>query len=317
MINDCCINICGIESPAIQLQGEQLNGLALYEKAQFRYFGCAFAGCEFVAVEQADDTSVLTPAKWRQLFDRLEPVFGKTLVALISTRDYIFRKRMLEQGVCFVVPGQYAFLPNFVAQGYSPKGKPRKCKTLQPVAQSILLKYLQRDGVDERSFLQTLAGQTGYSYVSVARAATELEQKGLCSIVMNGSAKTVVFDSDRKALWQKASPVLKSPVLKVVYMDEVLPQGSYPVCDINALAHYSWLCRDEVASVAVWERDFRDVPWKGRVNEIDGLQRVEIWSYPPGSGEYVDRLSLSLTLEEDEDPRVQQELERMMEEMVW
>ena len=59
-----------------------------------------------------------------------------------------------------------------------------------------------------------------------------------------------------------------------------------------------------------------------RPNEYDGDILIEAWKYPPVAkkGEktdWVDKLSLALSLREDADPRVEGEVERLIDEMVW
>ena len=54
------------------------------------------------------------------------------------------------------------------------------------------------------------------------------------------------------------------------------------------------------------------------LHSFENTQRIEIWKYPPlGTSGYVDKLSLFLTLKEDNDPRVEKEIEIMMNEIQW
>jgi hypothetical protein len=55
-------------------------------------------------------------------------------------------------------------------------------------------------------------------------------------------------------------------------------------------------------------------------NSFDGSVMVEVWKYPvikgtDESSEYVDKLSLALSLKDDSDPRVEGEVERMINEI--
>lgn len=115
-------------------------------------------------------------------------------------------------------------------------------------------------------------------------------------------------------------PYLMSPVKKTVYSDELGKEPFY-VGGISALSHYSFLNPDDQTTLAVWERDF--VPGNRSYREWgsqDFKYKIEIWKYPPemgiGQGEYVDRLSLYLSLQEDNDPRVEKELENIIDE-IW
>ena len=57
-------------------------------------------------------------------------------------------------------------------------------------------------------------------------------------------------------------------------------------------------------------------------NKYDGNIIVEVWKYPPvglkdDKHEWVDRLSLAISLKDDEDPRVEGEVERLINETEW
>ena len=59
-----------------------------------------------------------------------------------------------------------------------------------------------------------------------------------------------------------------------------------------------------------------------RPNEYDGEVLIEAWKYPSvvikkESPNWVDKLSLALSLRGDSDPRVEGEVERLLDEMVW
>lgn len=57
-------------------------------------------------------------------------------------------------------------------------------------------------------------------------------------------------------------------------------------------------------------------------NEYDGDIIIEAWKYPPvaimgAKAEWVDRLSLAISLREEADPRVEGEVKRLINEMKW
>ena len=58
------------------------------------------------------------------------------------------------------------------------------------------------------------------------------------------------------------------------------------------------------------------------MNEFDGNVMIEVWKYPVVSllgnvNEWVDKLSLAISLREDDDPRVEGEIERLIDELEW
>ena len=59
-----------------------------------------------------------------------------------------------------------------------------------------------------------------------------------------------------------------------------------------------------------------------RPNQYDGNILIEAWKYPPvfkigTEAEWVDRLSLAVSLREDADPRVEGEVERLINDIEW
>jgi len=52
------------------------------------------------------------------------------------------------------------------------------------------------------------------------------------------------------------------------------------------------------------------------LNRIEGNIKIEVWKYLPISKDgFVDKLSLYLTLKEDKDPRIEKELELMIDKL--
>ena len=69
-------------------------------------------------------------------------------------------------------------------------------------------------------------------------------------------------------------------------------------------------------------RDFRASGALVRPNEYDGSIIIEAWKYSPVTSmdaeiEWVDRLSLAISLREDSDPRVEGEVERLINDIEW
>ena len=97
------------------------------------------------------------------------------------------------------------------------------------------------------------------------------------------------------------------------------PEGNYSTSGINALSHYSHLNPEEYETVAIWEKSFNLVD--GQYNEIEGLYKIEIWKYPTSmpnqENGFVNKLSLFLSMKNEPDPRIEKELEIMIEEMKW
>ena len=110
---------------------------------------------------------------------------------------------------------------------------------------------------------------------------------------------------------------LIDPIKSIEYTSDIFPEGD--VGGISALSHYSMLASEDVPTrvlTAEWVREHKSsIP---ELHSFEDTQRIEIWKYPPlGTSGYVDKLSLYLTLKDDKDPRVEKEIEIMMNEIKW
>ena len=102
-------------------------------------------------------------------------------------------------------------------------------------------------------------------------------------------------------------------------------EAEYPVCGINALAHYSMLNPDREQMMMMTSKEYRAVKSAEVMenpNIYDGNYIIEVWKYPVVSkmgdkSQWVDRLSLVRSLREDDDPRVEKEVERIISEQKW
>lgn len=313
------INILGTMIQMQEMGKSQLKGVFLDATLRFRFYSLAYAGMECCLLVPKSSNTTLTPARLARYAQTLEPLVDRPVVFLVKNPDFVTRTRYIDQGVYFVVEGKYAYLPNMLANHLLSKQPNKKSEILSPTSQSLALLILQDPTIGQEFFLSDIVAKTSYSYVSLTRAVNELQRFGLCAVeVEETQRKRIVIADDKATFWQKLRPYLKSPIKKVVYADEPIGED-LPVCGINALAHYSMLSPDRIPSRAIWERDFRNVPWKSLVNEIDGAYRIEVWSYPSPvlTDGYVDRLSLYLSLQDDPDARVEGELKRVIEEMKW
>ena len=74
---------------------------------------------------------------------------------------------------------------------------------------------------------------------------------------------------------------------------------------------------EQMQTYALTEAEAKQLQTSGAVdfNPIDGAYRLEKWLYPPIAKDgYVDRLSLALTLKEDDDPRVEKEVKNIIKD---
>jgi len=129
--------------------------------------------------------------------------------------------------------------------------------------------------------------------------------------------KTLKMVGNGKELWEKAMPLMLSPVERILYTDEQLEEK--PIAGESALESYTMLSTPEVPCKAVSKVWVAEHP-KAMLNKNYGECRVEVWRYDPmllAKGNVVDPLSLYLSLQSNEDERVRIELRNLINNVKW
>lgn len=310
------ISIAGKNYSLDNIEGQVLRQVWVEARAAFRFYSCTFKDAEFIVLEQKP-LQRYTPRKLKLTAQRLYGIFGKAVVFVFENLPYVERNRLIDQDVFFVVSGKYAFLPNLLIAAR--EMKPIKGEKLTAVAQWLLLAYLQGMDVNHKT-AKEMEQVTPFHYVTLTRAFRLLEGMKLCKIEAGDDRfKRIGFDTDKKALFERSMNHFTRPVKQRWYCDGIKDPKQYKLASISALSHYSALNPDGTTTIALtaeqWkihnENEFLNV------NPIEGDCCIEIWQYPPlpTDEQYVDKLSLALSLQDDHDPRVEKEVELMIEHL--
>ena len=297
----------------------QMKGATVGDLIAYRFYDGVYLGVPLLFAEPKGE--VASPHNLSITAGNLTSLFNLPTVFLLASCPAYERQRLIDKNVFFVVSEKYAHLPMLVANERIRRTK--IAKTLTPVAQYILLYHLQVESLEGMAALD-MEGKLPYAYTSITLGITCLADLGLCEKVADGSKRKVMrFQKAGKELWERALPLLVNPVEQKIYCDEFLSKASFPVCGINALAHYTRLNPDPERIIMMGMERFRELKASGalvRPNEFDGNVVIEAWKYPPvakmgETPQWVDKLSLALSLHDDDDPRVEKEVELMIENL--
>ena len=312
------ISILGIQTELVSIQRNKLKGLNADLLLRFDYYHAVFNQNELCVI-QSKNHDLLTPLKYRKITEQIEKVIGIPVAVLMESLAYYERERFISQGVYFVVSDKYAFLPSLIAN-IRVKEKGKQSMKLIPSAQYFLLYYLLDNKVNNVFTIRELEQILPYNYLAISRTIINLENLQLCKVTKDSAGtKNIFFEYTKGELWEKSQKYLSSPVKKVLYSDSI-QEGSFSISGINALSHYSRLNPEPYKTMAIWDRMFADLSIQ--YNEIEGINKIEIWKYPTfmphqSDKKIVDKFSLYLSMKDDPDARVEKELEKLIENMSW
>ena len=251
-------------------------------------------------------------------FDRISKNCGMAAVLVTDRLTYRQKEYLIREHIPFVVNEKQIYLP-FMAVYLQERGDAEKTadSDILPSAQVLLLYYIY-NGCGRLNTADA-AKALGFTATSVSRASKQLEQLGIIQTEQHGTHKEIYSDKTPKEMFMSAKGLLKDPVKRKIFVSNADINDDLLVGGYSALSEYTFINPPRVKefaadSISKWEK----ISTRSLLNENDQCQIV-LWRYDPGkltNGKAVDRLSLALSLQNDKDERIEEAIEKMLEE-VW
>ena len=298
---------------------KEKNGLPRYlttgrkiYKAQYEQFGFYI-----IKLPSAIDSRVLY--KEKLLY---EEKFGVPVAFCFETLTKNNRNAYVKHHIPFLMVPTQIYLP-FLGILFSKKfigAEGSAFLQLTANAQLILLYLVYNKKADYTK--KELAVILGLDPVYVTRGTKELVSRRFIAEKRKGRSVEVGLTIDSKELFNVASSVLSSPIRDVIYVRKTEDVIGLPKASDFALSEISMINPPEIAAYACFKKsrivdkfEIVDEPGWEKSSEIC---KVELWNYDPVKlceNGIVDKLSLYASLKDTKDPRVQGELENVLEEL--
>ena len=265
-----------------------------------------------------------SPATVRKHLDMLQSKQPAELIYVRARVTAYNRKRLIEQKVPFIVPGNQMYLPMLAIDLREHFRRIREeAPTFSPSTQVVVLHAMLRDA-GQVLIPSEMAPLLGYSAMTMTRAFDELETAKLAEVTVRGRERCLRFIGDRREIWEKAQPFLRNPVSKRLFNRRINGAEGATHAGLTALAHYSMLAPPAYTTYALSREEWKTLRQQHKIIEVPELDpdasEIEVWWYSPARfAEHgmVDRLSLYLSLKADHDERTETALEEMMEKIEW
>lgn len=302
---------------------ELATKLPLYLRERYDILSSKIFGRRtLLAFARAGDAS---PGEYQADASQLQAALGDSVVFVIESLSSHDRHRLVHHRVPFIVPASQTFIPMIFMDLRERQPLPRseKVKKLTPAAQRLILYHLQKSHLEEIS-MKLMASKIGYSLNMMSKVKSELESAELAEAYRVGKTVVIRFTQQGRELWEAARPFLSSPVKKKYWVQWEKPAYPALLSGISALSHKSMLSDDPIPTYALWYKTFQQNLELGLFHGCrtpdEADLGLEAWRYNPlitGEDHVVDPLSLFLSLQDDPDERVQQQLEKLIHEMPW
>jgi len=237
------------------------------------------------------------------------------------------RRRLIEQKVPFIVPGNQLYLPDLGLdlREYFRQRAPATEAALSPSAQAMLITALLRQSWLSDWQPSKVADALGYTPMTLSRAVKELTAAGLATAYTVGRSRWLRMEHPPAQAWERAKPAMRTPVKRTVWVAAhgIVAHRPSRTAGLSALARYSMLTEPKwpvyAMTAAAWKAAM-DAGVRVLPEPEAGAQEWQVWSYSPAlvpDATTVDPLSLMLSLQDNADDRIQLALDELKGQLPW
>lgn len=266
-------------------------------------------------------------ANVRAQLDKLRALAGHPVVYVTGALASYERKRLIEQKVPFIVPGNQLYLPDLgIDLREYFRQRPQVPDTaLSPATQAMLITALLRKPWQADWQPAEIVTELGYTPMTLSRAVKELTTAGIATLHNEGRARRLNMERSAAETWEHAKPLLRNPVKRRVWAHPIpkLKPPHVRLAGLSALAGFSMLTEPEwpiyALSPAQWKAATQ-AALETLPEQLPGSCEWQLWHYNPAlvpDSATVDPLSLTLSLQDETDERVQLALGELKEHFPW
>lgn len=318
-------DVLGIEATGVK-PWARVDELPYFLRDAFQFSELKMLGQTIVlAIGQADAKQSLSEV--RNWLDKIKALAGQPVVYVTDALASYDRRRLIEQKVPFIVPGNQLYLPDLgldLREYFRHRALPAGA-ALSPSAQALLITALLRQPWQADWQPSSVASALGYTPMTLSRAVKELTAAGLAAARTVGRSRWLRMEFPPAQIWERAKPSLRTPIMRSVWVaaDDAAAYPSRRLAGLSALAHFSMLSEPKWAVYALTAADWKaatDAGVRALPEPETGAQEWQIWRYSPAlmpDATTVDPLSLTLSLRENADDRIQLALDELKGQLPW
>ena len=298
----------------VQVKYESWNkqgALPMYIAGSYDFAVAILNGCRWIMLSPTEEL-VTIPALKKQI-KRIQEIENIPVVIKLPAISLYKRKKMIESGISFIT-GKQAFLPFMGTFLTHENEETVEVTKLMFSAQQLALMYLYNN--NKKLYVSAATKKLPFTAMTMSRAVKQLESTGLFYTTKDGVNKVIESDYCGLELYEKIKEYMTSPVRKIGYLNKAEITEDMVLAGDSALAEATMLNPNRVMTYAVYIKSFVKEKLVNELIDPDEQVRVELWEYDPkqfSEDNMADRLSVALSFTENEDERVEEAIEELLE----
>ena len=290
------------------------SSLPLYISGSYEFLAAKLNDIPCIILTPTQELVTL-PALKKQI-KKIQELDHVPVVLKISGASSYRKKNMIESRIPFITDKQ-VYLPFMGTFLEEEKEQPKEIKKFMFSTQQLVLLYLYSNA--HKLYISEATKKLPFTAMSISRAVKQLEATDLFYITKDGVNKVIESKDEKKQLFEKAKDYFVTPIRKEGYLEKInLTKDMIPAGE-TALAEGTMLNPPRIKTYAVYAKEFDKSFLMNELVDPDKQVRLEVWEYNPrqfSNGYVADSLSVALSFSENEDERIEEAVEELVES-VW
>ncbi|MGT2925606.1 hypothetical protein [Streptococcus cuniculipharyngis] len=308
-----------------QIQPIRLNLPIVFQK-RYDYSMLVVQGKSFLLLKERRTGSLDSFVKHAQV---IRNQVGEEVILVFNKLSDDQKKKLLQVGAAYLDYQENAFIPQL---GFLFSKEPNIIQTssfLSPIEQKLLITLL----LHTKTFvidMDKICQLTGLSRPSLYRYFRGFKERQW----LVNKQKSYHLAKSKRMIFEEAKELLDNPIKEVVTISDqdfqqLKNKVALTITNLQALSILGMLAdTEDYGSYAISKKQYRGIKKELQQHILQG-HRLEIWYYEPIPFDYqkngwsesvnmtiVDPLSLYLILKTNEDPRIEEDIERLEEKIL-
>lgn len=290
---------------------DKKNSLPLYISGNYEIDEAVVSNNRFIVLSPFGDLPTL-PAMKKHI-EKVQKIDNVPVAFYLKNLSDFRRKGMLESNIPFMTEKQ-VFFP-FIGALLMEEKNNNSCKEkFMFSTQQLFLLYIYSG--QNKMYVANAGKKLQYSAMTISRAVKQLEASELFLVYKDGVNKVIESKYDRRDLFEKAKPLLSSPVRKCGYIEKSKIDENMVLASESALAEKTMLNPSKLITYAIDEQKMDKNQIQKELIDPKEQVKIELWSYDPkmfSNDNVADSLSVALSLRKIEDERIEEAIDEYIE----
>lgn len=238
------------------------------------------------------------------------PIFLK-----LESLSYYRKESLISNGIPFILLDKIVYLPFMATLLTDIKPHSMKMNEKLTMSAQLLFVWILYQNTD-LFYISDAVEKLNFSNMTLTRAYRQLLATGLFDEHKDGRRIYLTTNYSKKDLFEKMQPYLKTPIIRSGYIEKKDINVEMVESGESALSQYTLLNPPFVQTYAIDKVNTKNIAIGNELIDINNQIKIEIWDYNPllfsKENQYIDILSLVISLLDSEDERIELEREALL-----